>query len=115
MVGVVTSGPGGEARLPPGLDAFKRSLARLLPEAEAAVAALTSETGVAAGVGPGDAHALARAIVQHPDDPDAACCTYEFWRAPLIRPYEANDPAGRRPVGVGAAERPAAERWPPVE
>jgi 2-polyprenyl-6-methoxyphenol hydroxylase-like FAD-dependent oxidoreductase len=140
---------GSEAALAPGLEAFKRSFARLLPEAEAAVAGLTSidqiryneprvlrcpewwapgvviigdsahffgpETGVGAGLGLGDAHALAQAIHQNPDDPDAACRAYEFWRAPLIRPYEASDPAGRRAVRVGADERPDAERWPPVD
>jgi 2-polyprenyl-6-methoxyphenol hydroxylase-like FAD-dependent oxidoreductase len=71
------------------------------------------ETGVGAGLGLGDAHALARAIAGNRDDPDAACELYETWRAPVIRPYEAADPAAGR-MSVPNVERPPEERWPPV-
>lgn len=70
------------------------------------------ETGVGAGLGLGDAHALARAIAGNRDDPDAACSLYETWRAPVIRPYEAADPASGR-MSVPNVERPPEERWPP--
>ncbi len=72
------------------------------------------ETGVSSGLGLGDAHALAQAVLQNPDDPDAACRSYELWRAPLIRPYEATDPGRARMVGAGVQGRPE-ERWPPPE
>jgi 2-polyprenyl-6-methoxyphenol hydroxylase-like FAD-dependent oxidoreductase len=72
------------------------------------------ETGVGAALGIGDAGALAQAIATHPDDPDAACAVYEAWRAPVIRPYEAADPAAGR-MAVPNVERPPEERWPPVE
>jgi 2-polyprenyl-6-methoxyphenol hydroxylase-like FAD-dependent oxidoreductase len=71
------------------------------------------ETGVGAGLGLGDAHALARAIAGNRDDPDAACELYETWRAPVIRPYEAADPAAGR-MSMPNVERPPEERWPPV-
>ena len=71
------------------------------------------ETGVGAGLGLGDAHALARAIAGNREDPDAACALYETWRAPVIRPYEAADPAAGR-MSVPNVDRPPAERWPPV-
>jgi 2-polyprenyl-6-methoxyphenol hydroxylase-like FAD-dependent oxidoreductase len=71
------------------------------------------ETGVGAGLGLGDAHALARAIAGNRDDPDAACALYETWRAPVIRPYEAADPAAGR-MSVPNVDRPPEERWPPV-
>lgn len=71
------------------------------------------ETGVGAALGLGDAHALAQAVAQHPDDPDAACARYEAWRAPVIRPYEAADPAAGR-IALANAARPAEERWPPA-
>ena len=70
------------------------------------------ETGVGAALGLGDAHALATAIDRHPDDPDAACAAYEAWRAPVIRPYEAADPAAGR-MAVPNVDRPSEERWPP--
>jgi hypothetical protein len=38
----------------------------------------------------------------------------ETWREPVMRPYEATDPAGRR-MGTPPAERPSVERWPPVD
>ena len=72
------------------------------------------ETGVSSGLGLGDAHALAQAVLQNPDDPDAACRSYELWRAPLIRPYEATDPGRARMVAAGVLGRPE-ERWPPPE
>ena len=71
------------------------------------------ETGVGAGLGLGDAHALARAVAGEPGDPDAACTLYETWRAPVIRPYEAADPAAGR-MSVPNVDRPPEERWPPV-
>jgi 2-polyprenyl-6-methoxyphenol hydroxylase-like FAD-dependent oxidoreductase len=69
---------------------------------------------VGAALGIGDAHALAEAIAAHPGEPDLACATYEAWRAPVIRPYEAADPAAGR-MSVPNVERPPEERWPPVE
>jgi 2-polyprenyl-6-methoxyphenol hydroxylase-like FAD-dependent oxidoreductase len=71
------------------------------------------ETGVGAALGLGDAHALAQALAGHRDDPDGACAAYEAWRAPVIRPYEAADPAAGR-MALPNAERPADERWPPL-
>ena len=71
------------------------------------------ETGVGAALGLGDAQALAAAVAAHPDDPDAACATYETWRAPVIRPYEAADPAAGR-MALPNADRPPEERWPPA-
>lgn len=71
------------------------------------------ETGVGAALGLGDAQALAMAIAANPDDPDAACAVYEAWRAPVIRPYEAADPAAGR-MALPNADRPAEERWPPA-
>ncbi len=71
------------------------------------------ETGIGAALGLGDAHALALAIARSPDDPDVACATYEAWRAPVIRPYEAADPAAGR-MAQPNADRPARERWPPA-
>jgi 2-polyprenyl-6-methoxyphenol hydroxylase-like FAD-dependent oxidoreductase len=138
---------GREAALAPGVEAFRESFARLMPEAAQAVAGVTStdqllyqepavlraerwwapgvvligdaahffgpETGVGAALGLGDAHALAQAVGRHGDDPDAACTSYEAWRAPVIRPYEAADPAAGR-MALPNAERPAHERWPPA-
>jgi 2-polyprenyl-6-methoxyphenol hydroxylase-like FAD-dependent oxidoreductase len=71
------------------------------------------ETGVSSGIGLGDAHALAQAIAQNPDDPDAACHTYETWRAPAVRPYEANDPGRQRIMLAGSTTPGPGERWPP--
>ena len=70
------------------------------------------ETGVSSGIGLGDAHALAEAVAQNPDDPDAACASYELWRAPAVRPYEANDPGRARMVLAGQVEARPEERWP---
>ena len=74
------------------------------------------ETGISSGIGLGDAHALAQAIVQNPDDPDAACRSYDTWRAPAVRPYEANDP-GRQRILVADQVEPAQpeEQWPPAQ
>jgi len=71
------------------------------------------ETGVSSGIGLGDAHALAQALQQNPDDPDAACRSYETWRAPAVRPYEANDPGRERMLVAGTVEARPEERWPP--
>jgi 2-polyprenyl-6-methoxyphenol hydroxylase-like FAD-dependent oxidoreductase len=70
------------------------------------------ETGVSSGLGLGDAHALVEAIAQNRDDPDAACASYELWRAPVIRPYEATDPGLQRMMAGNRPARPE-ERWPP--
>jgi 2-polyprenyl-6-methoxyphenol hydroxylase-like FAD-dependent oxidoreductase len=72
------------------------------------------ETGVSSGIGLGDAHALAEAIRRNPDDPDAACGMYEAWRAPAVRPYEANDPGRQRMIFAGTVEPRPEERWPPA-
>ena len=138
---------GREAALAPGVEAFRESFARLMPEAAPALEGVAStdqllyqepavlraatwwtpgvvligdaahffgpETGVGAALGLGDAQALAVAIAQNPDDPDAACAAYEAWRAPVIRPYEAADPAAGR-MALPNADRPAEERWPPA-
>ena len=71
------------------------------------------ETGVSSGLGLGDAQALAEAIAQNPGDPDAACQSYETWRAPIIRPYEAMDP-GRQRMQTGGTTPSPADRWPPA-
>jgi 2-polyprenyl-6-methoxyphenol hydroxylase-like FAD-dependent oxidoreductase len=71
------------------------------------------ETGVSSGIGLGDAHALAEALSQNRDDPDAACHTYETWRMPAVRPYEANDPGRQRILVADSVEARQEERWPP--
>lgn len=71
------------------------------------------ETGVSSGIGLGDAHALAQAILQNPGDPDAVCRAYELWRTPVVRPYEAMDPGRQRLVLAGGVTREE-ERWPPA-
>lgn len=76
--------------------------------------AIDPESGVGAGLGLGDAHALAVAIEQS-DTPDTACSTYEFWRRPYLEPYLRIGAQGSRIVfGNPGADRPPAERWPPV-
>lgn len=70
------------------------------------------ETGVSSGIGLGDAHALAQAVMMHPGDPDAACSSYELWRAPAVRPYEANDPGRQRMRVAGSVQARPEERWP---
>ena len=72
------------------------------------------ETGVSSGIGLGDAHALAEAIRQNPNDPDAACESYVMWRQPVIRPYEAMDPGRQRMVLAGGQQATPEERWPPA-
>ncbi|MGD9694197.1 MAG: FAD-dependent oxidoreductase [Thermoleophilia bacterium] len=72
------------------------------------------ETGVSSGLGLGDAHALAEAIRQSPDDADAACRSYEMWRAPVIRPYEAMDPGRERMLMAGKVPPRPEEGWPPA-
>lgn len=73
------------------------------------------ETGASSGIGLGDAQALAEAIRQHPDDPDAACQSFEMWRAPAVRPLEAMDPGRQRIVTYGQLRPKPEERWPPAE
>lgn len=70
------------------------------------------ETGVSSGIGMGDAHALAEAIRQNPDNPDGACQAFETWRAPVVRPYEAMDPGRQRLNLTGPGPRDD-EVWPP--
>lgn len=70
------------------------------------------ETGVSSGIGMGDAHALAEAVRQNPNDPDAACRAFETWRAPVVRPMEAMDPGRQRLIMHGEGPRDD-ERWPP--
>lgn len=72
------------------------------------------ETGISSGIGLGDAHALAQAVVMNPDDPDAACRSYETWRAPAVRPYEANDPGRQRMLVAGQVQPAPEEAWPPA-
>lgn len=72
------------------------------------------DTGVGAGVGLQDAHALAEAIARSPGA-DAACARYMTWREPAVRPLEALDPAWTRIDPIPEpADRPAAEVWPPL-
>ena len=70
------------------------------------------ETGASAGIGIGDALALAQAVAAH-DDADAACTAYEAWRGPLVRPYEMSDPGRFRLRGAVLSEPLDHERWPP--
>jgi 2-polyprenyl-6-methoxyphenol hydroxylase-like FAD-dependent oxidoreductase len=72
------------------------------------------ETGISSGIGLGDAHALAQAVVMNQDDPDAACRSYETWRAPAVRPYEANDPGRQRVLVAGQVAGRPDEVWPPA-
>ena len=72
------------------------------------------ETGASAGIGIGDALALAQAIAVHPDNADAACQVYEAWRAPAVRPYEAADPSRHRLRGTPLPFGLPDERWPPA-
>ena len=71
------------------------------------------DTGVGAGVGLQDAHALAEAISRETDT-DTACRSYLTWREPAVRPLEAMDPAWQRMGEIrNSADRPIAEAWPP--
>ncbi len=71
------------------------------------------ETGVSSGIGMGDAHALAEAIRQHPDNSDAAAQSFITWRSPVVRPYEAMDPGRQRKLTIGDREPGPGEAWPP--
>ena len=73
------------------------------------------ETGVSSGIGLGDAHALAQAILQNPTDADGACRSYELWRLPVVRPYEAMDPGRQRMVTAGNVRGRPEEIWPPED
>lgn len=68
------------------------------------------DTGVGAGIGLQDAHALAEAI-HRSADADAACAAYAAWREPAVRPYEAMDPGWQRMGEIPPAA--PQERWPP--
>ena len=72
------------------------------------------ETGASSGIGLGDAQALAEAVRQNPDDPDAACQSFELWRAPAVRPLEAMDPSRQRMMTYGDVQPKPEERWPPA-
>jgi hypothetical protein len=52
-------------------------------------------------------------IAAHRTDADAACATYEAWRAPAVRPYESGDPSRTRLRGTSLAPGRPEERWPP--
>lgn len=71
------------------------------------------ETGASSGIGLGDAQALAEALSQNRDDPDAACQSFELWRAPAVRPLEAMDPSRQRMMTYGQVQPKPEERWPP--
>lgn len=71
------------------------------------------ETGASAGIGIGDAHALAAAVASNPTDSDRACTDYEAWRGRVVRSYEQMDPGRRRLAGAELTESAPAERWPP--
>ncbi len=72
------------------------------------------ETGASSGIGLGDAQALAEAVNQNRDDPDAACQSFELWRAPAVRPLEAMDPSRQRMLTYGQIQPKPEERWPPA-
>ena len=72
------------------------------------------ETGASAGIGVGDAQALAQAIAMAPNDPDGACTAYAAWRGPAVRPYEAGDPGRLRLRGHALPPGLPEERWPPA-
>lgn len=73
------------------------------------------ETGASSGIGLGDAQALAEAVRQNPDDPDAVCRNFETWRLPAVRPLEAMDPSRERIRNYGQTQPKPDERWPPAE
>ena len=77
-----------------------------------ALHAMNPEVGIGSGLGMGDAQALAAAIAANPDDPDAACRTYEHWRRPAIAPYLAVGGTASKVYAGG--RRPEEERWPPA-
>lgn len=71
------------------------------------------ETGASSGIGLGDAQALAEAVKQNPENPDAACASFEVWRVPAVRPLEAMDPSRERMKTYGQIQPKPEERWPP--
>jgi 2-polyprenyl-6-methoxyphenol hydroxylase-like FAD-dependent oxidoreductase len=77
-----------------------------------ALHAMNPEVGIGSGLGMGDAQALAVAIAQNPDDPDAACRSYEHWRRPAIAPYLAVGGTASKVYATGRP--PEHERWPPA-
>ena len=77
-----------------------------------ALHAMNPEVGIGSGLGMGDAQALAAAIAQNPDDPDAACRAYEHWRRPAVAPYLAVGGTASKVYAEG--RRPDEERWPPA-
>ena len=77
-----------------------------------ALHAMNPEVGIGSGLGMGDAQALAIAIAQNPDDPDAACRSYEHWRRPAIAPYLAVGGTASKVYATGRP--PEHERWPPA-
>ncbi len=78
-----------------------------------ALHAFNPEAGIGSGLGMGDAQALAIAVANNPDDADAACREWEYWRRPALAPYLA---IGSQAVRVvrGGDPRPE-EVWPPVD
>ncbi len=76
-----------------------------------ALHAMNPEVGIGSGLGMGDAQALAIAVAQNPDDPDAACRSYEHWRRPAIAPYLAVGGTASKVYATGRP--PEHERWPP--
>ena len=72
------------------------------------------ETGASSGIGLGDAQALAEAVHQNRNDPDAACQSFELWRAPAVRPLEAMDPSRQRIMTHGQVQPKPEECWPPA-
>lgn len=77
-----------------------------------ALHAMNPEVGIGSGLGMGDAQALAAAIAQNPDDPDAACRAYEHWRRPAVAPYLAVGGTASKVYAQG--RQPDEERWPPA-
>jgi 2-polyprenyl-6-methoxyphenol hydroxylase-like FAD-dependent oxidoreductase len=77
-----------------------------------ALHAMNPEVGIGSGLGMGDAQALAIAIAHNPDDPDAACRSYEHWRRPAIAPYLAVGGTASKVYATGRP--PEHERWPPA-
>lgn len=71
------------------------------------------ETGASAGIGLGDALALAEAIHGAGSDPDGACRAYEAARGPAVRSLEMMDPGRSRLDGAPIRDPLPEERWPP--
>ncbi len=72
------------------------------------------ETGASSGIGLGDAQALAEAVRQNPENPDAVCASFEAWRVPAVRPLEHMDPSRERIRSHGSMQPKPNERWPPA-